>query len=373
VRILNNILQWLEMVEDIRQPWKIKHLVKDIIALVFFATMANADEWTEIQLFGIANEKFLRKYLSLPHGIPSHDTIQRVFSMVSPDYLQAFRKRWDEVMNGNGGSKLKRILGIDGKTQRGNATATQKANHIVSAVDDRGFCIGEVLTHEKSNEITAIPELLSVLNIKGNIITIDAMGCQTDIAALIIKKRADYVLALKGNQGTLYEDVKLYFDDPDLLAKCVYTSGFEKARGCIEKREYWQTDDVSWLPQLKDWAGLKSIAMTRNTINKNGVATTETRYFISSLLKDVVEIARSIRSHWMVESYHWHLDVTFREDANQTTEKAAAYNLNIMKKMALNTLKLVDVSKILKRASIKNKRYIICSNFEFYFEALVNI
>jgi predicted transposase YbfD/YdcC len=370
---MNNILRWLEVAEDIRQPWKVKHLLKDIIALVFFASLANADEWMEIQLFGIANEKFLRKYLELPNGIPSHDTIQRVFSMVSPEYLQAFRKRWDEVMNGNGGARIKRILGIDGKTQRGNATAEQKANHIVSAVDERGFCVGEVLTHEKSNEITAIPELITTLNIKGNIITIDAMGCQTAIAALIRKNRADYVLALKGNQGTLHDDVKLYFDDPTLLADCAYTYVMEKARGGVEKREYWQTDDVLWLPQLKEWAGLKTIIMTKNTIAKDGVTTSETRYFISSLPKDIKEAAHAIRSHWMVESYHWHLDVTFREDANHTTEKTAAFNLNIMRKMALNTLKLVDVSNILKRASIKNKRYIICANFEKYFDTLVNL
>jgi predicted transposase YbfD/YdcC len=370
---MNNILQWLGIVEDARQPWKVKHLLKDIIALVFFASLANADEWTAIYLFGVTDEGFLRKYLELPYGIPSHDTIERVFAMVSPEYLQAFRKRWDEVINGNTGERIKRILGIDGKTQRGNAVGGQKANHIVSAVDEQGFCLGEVLRDEKSNEITAIPELLNALNIKGNIITIDAMGCQTSIAALIRKKHADYVLALKGNQGTLLEDVKLYFDDSELLAKCAYTAILEKAHGSIEKREYWQTDDIGWLTQLKEWAGLKTIAMTRNTITKDGSTTIETRYFISSLPKDVKEVARAIRGHWMVESYHWHLDVTFREDANHTAEKDAAYNLNIMKKMALNTLKLVDVSNILKRASIKSKRYIISVNFEKYFDMLVNL
>ena len=368
---MNDILQWLEVVEDRRQPWKIKHTMKDIIALVFFASLANADEWGEIHLFGVMNEKFLRKYLELPNGIPSHDTIQRVFAAVSPEYLKEFRRRWEMVMNGNGGGRIKKLLGIDGKTQRGNATANQKGNHIVSAVDDRGFCVGEVLTHEKSNEITAIPELLKALNIKGHIVTIDAMGCQTDIAALIRKKRADYVLALKGNQGTLFNDVKLYFDDPDLLAGCAYAKTLEKARGGIEKREYWQTDDISWLEQKKDWRGLKSIAMTRNTITRNGITTTEERYFISSLPLNAEEMAWAIRGHWMVESYHWHLDVTFREDANHTAEKVAAYNLNIMKKMALNTLKLLDVG--IKGLSLRKKRYVLCSNFEKWFETLVHL
>jgi predicted transposase YbfD/YdcC len=368
---MNNIINWLSVVIDTRQEKKVKHLMKDIIALVFFASLANADEWTAIYYFGLANEKFLRKYLELPHGIPSHDTIQRVFAMVSPEYLQEFRKRWDEIMSGNMGPKIKRILGIDGKTQRGNGSATQKANHIVSAVDEAGFCVGEVLTAEKSNEITAIPELLDSLNIRGHIITIDAMGCQTDIALKIRKKHADYVLALKGNQGTLHEEVKLYFDDKELLSGCAYTKVIEKARGGIEKREYWQTVDISWLSGKNNWAGIKSIAMTKNTITKGDKTTTEVRYFISSLPLDVKEIARAIRGHWMVESYHWHLDVTFREDANHTTEKTAAFNLNIMKKMAINTLKLVDVG--IKRISLKGKRYIISMNFEKYFDLIMGI
>jgi predicted transposase YbfD/YdcC len=368
---MNNILQWLEVVDDIRQPGKVKHLLKDIIALVFFASLANADEWTAIHCFGLANEKFLRKYLELPHGIPSHDTIQRVFALISPGYLQEFRKRWDEVMSGNMGNKIRKILGIDGKTQCGNGTGTQKANHIVSAVDEDGFCLGEVLVDKKSNEITAIPLLLKSLNIKGHIVTTDAMGCQTNIVAEIRKKQADYVLALKGNHGTLYKNVVLYFDDPDLLCGCAYKKVCEKAHGGIEKREYWQTDDISWLEQKKEWSGLRTIAMTKNTITQNGVTTTEVRYFISSISLNVEEIARAIRGHWMVESYHWHLDVTFREDANHTLEKDAAYNLNIMKKMAINTLKLIDVG--VKRVSLKNKRYMISMNFEKYFGAILEL
>jgi predicted transposase YbfD/YdcC len=369
---MNNILRWLSVVRDIRQEAKVKHLMKDIIAIVFFASLANADDWVGIHLFAKYNERFLRKYLALPHGIPSHDTIRRVFAMVSSEYLQEFRRRWNEVMTGNTGEKIKRILGIDGKTQRGNGTANQKANHIVSAVSDTGFCIGEVMTNDKSNEIKAIPDLLDGINIKGHIITIDAMGCQTDIAKKIRLKKADYVLALKGNQGTLHDDVRLYFEDSQLLSGCAYHKTTEKARGGIEKREYWQSCDISWLSQKKDWVGLTSIAMTRNTITKNGVTTTETRYFISSLPLDVKEMARAIRGHWMVESYHWHLDVTFREDANHTVEKYAAYNLNIIKKIAINTLKLVDVG-MNKKVSLSKKRYIISMDFGRFWETLMAV
>ena len=369
---MNNIFQWLSLVNDIRQQAKVKHLMKDIIIIVFFAALANADDWEDIHCFAKKQEKFLRKYLELPHGIPSEDTIRRVFGIVSPEFLQEFSKRWNEVMNHKTKEKFKKIMGIDGKTQRGNGTANQKPNHIVSAVDNNGFCVGEVRVSDKSNEITAIPELLNNINIKGSIITIDSMGCQTKIARIIRKREADYLLALKGNHETLYNDVKLYFDDVELLSGCSYTFTKEKAHNNIETREYWQTNNLSWLSTNGDWADLTTICMTKNTIiKKDGTKTTETRYFISSLPLDVKEMARAIRSHWMVESYHWHLDVTFREDANKTLDKWAAYNLNIIKKMSLNTLKLVDVG--IKRISLKKKRYAISLDFEGFLDGLLAV
>jgi len=154
-------------------------------------------------------------------------------------------------------------LALGGKTQRGNKRGGQQPNHIVSCVDNDGFCISQKLVGDKTNEIKVIPELLGDINIKGHIVTTDAMGCQKDIAAIIARRRADYVLALKGNQGNLYEDVKLYFDDAELLKNCAYRKTVEKARWQIEVREYWQTNDISWLAQKKDWAKLKTIAMTR--------------------------------------------------------------------------------------------------------------
>ena len=229
----------------------------EIIALVFFAELANANEWVAIEIFGREHEKFLRKYLSLAHGIPSHDTIQRVFAMVSPEFLKKFQFKWNEMLNSGEGEKIRKILALDGKTQRGNGTKNQKPNHIVSAVDERGFCLGETRVGDKTNEIRAIPDLLDDLNIKGHIITTDAQGTQTGIVKKIRQKHADYVLALKGNQGSLLADVKQYFDDTELLSKCAYTKTVEKARGGIEKREYWQTDAIAWLPQKKRVAGIK--------------------------------------------------------------------------------------------------------------------
>lgn len=364
-------MDYLNLVTDTRQEKKVWHKMGDIIALVFFALLANAEEWTAIEVFGKEHEEFLRKYLELPYGIPSHDTIERVFSMVSSEYLQKFRTLWDEMLNSSEGGKIKKILAIDGKTQRGNGNKNQKANHIVSAVDENGFCLSEKCVGEKSNEITAIPELLDDLNIKGHIITTDSMGTQREIAKKIRQKRADYVLALKRNHETLHNEVNLYFADPDLLSQCVYHKTLEKARGGIEKREYWQTDDISWLSQKKRWPGLKSIAMTRNTIIKNGTETLETRYFISSLPPDANEIARSIRGHWMVESVHHHLDVTFREDGNHTLEKQAAFNLNILRKLALHILKIADIGK--KAMSLKLKRFSIGTNPEKHLETILNL
>jgi len=368
---MEKILMYLDFAVDYRQSSKVKHKIKDAIALTFFAELANAEKWEDVEVFGNEHEEFLRKYLELPYGIPSHDTIQRIFAVLSPEFLQGFRDRFNEMLNSGEGETIKKLLSIDGKTQRGNGNLTQKANHIVSAVDENGFCVGEKLVADKSNEITAIPELLDSLNIKGNIITIDAMGTQKEIAKKIRKKRADYVLALKKNHGNLYDDVKTYFDDRDFLQGCGYEQTKEKARSGIEKREYWQTDNINWLDGRKDWVGLKSIAMTRNTITKNGITTTETRYFISSLPKDAKEISRAIRGHWMVESYHWHLDVTFREDANRTLEKQAAFNRNIIKKLALNVLKIIDVTK--KNLSMARKRFAIGTNPEKHLEYILSL
>jgi predicted transposase YbfD/YdcC len=366
---MESVLIYLSEVTDTRQKAKVRHKMGDIIALVFFAMLAEANEWTEYEIFGKEHETFLRKYLELPYGIPSHDTIERVFCIVSPEYMERFQVKWNDMLNSDEGQKIRKILSIDGKTQCGNSSATQKANHIVSAVDENGFCLGQERVDEKSNEITAIPELLKQLNIKGHIITTDAMGCQTAIVKKIRQKKAEYVLAVKGNQPNLHNDIKLYFDDPELLSKCAYIKVTEKARSGIEKREYWQTEDIGWMSQKKDWAGLKSIAMTRNTIIKGDTETTETRYFISSLSLDINEIARAIRGHWMVESHHWHLDVTFKEDDNHTLDKQAAYNQNILRKLALSVLKIYDTGR--KNTSVRMKRFTIGTNPEKHLEAIL--
>lgn len=359
---MEELLEWMEYIEDVRQERKVRHKLKDILVIVLFATLADADDWVEIAMFARAYQDYLRKYIGLENGVPSHDTINRVMGLVSPEILQQLYGKWQELLNRNEGEALKKIICIDGKTMRSNKRKEGKPSHIVSAWSrEDGFCLGQRAVSEKSNEITAIPELLDKIQIKGQIITIDAMGTQKAIAEKIRNKRADYVLALKGNQTGLYEDVSLYFADTQIRRRikedgcCVSTR--EKAHGQIEKREYYQTGDIKWLSQRKEWKGIKSIGMEEKTIKDEKGERKEYRYYISSLAPEIETFRRAVRGHWSVESMHWHLDVTFREDANTTLDKQAAQNQNIIRKWSLSILKMIEIMK--PGLSLRKKRYAI--------------
>lgn len=361
---MEELLQWIEYIEDIRQKRKVRHSLKDIVVIVLFATLANADNWVEIAAFAEMYQDYLRNYIELKNGPPSHDTISRVMGLVSPELLQQVYGKWQELLNREEGKILKKIIALDGKTMRGNQQKDTKACHIVSAWSkEDGYCLGQKAVDEKSNEITAIPELLDRIQVKGQIITIDAMGTQTKIAEKIRSKRADYVLALKKNQGTLYGDVKDYFSDREfqagIKASGNYMVTIEKARSQTEKREYYQTEDIRWLGQRKEWKGLKSIGMEKKTIEKEGKRKEEYRYFISSLENDIGTLSRAVRGHWSIESMHWHLDVTFREDANTTINKTAAQNQNIIRKWSLGILKMTELALKNKRMSMRTKRFVI--------------
>lgn len=376
---MEELLAWIEIIEenaDSRQQSKVRHRLKDIIVIVLFAMLANADDWVEIGIFASYHEEYLRKYIRLENGVPSHDTIQRAMALVSPEIMQQIMAKWQEILNGDEGGKLRKIIAIDGKTMRGNTQKGSKPSHIVSAwCDEDGFCLGQIAVEEKSNEITAIPELLNKINVKGQIVTIDAMGTQTEIAAKIRQKRADYVLALKGNQSSLHDDVKDYFKDEKFREEVKklgnYKRTSEKAHGQLEVREYYQTEDIKWLPQRSKWKGLKSIGMEQKTITRqDGTVSTENRYFISSLPSDIALFSQAIRKHWSVEVMHWHLDVTFREDANQTIDKFAAQNMNIIRKFCLSILKMVEIFK--PKLSMKKKRFVIAQDAEKFLDIIIN-
>lgn len=270
---MEELLQWMEYIEDVRQEKKVRHLLKDILLIVLFAILTNADDWVEIALFAENFQDYLKKYIELKNGVPSHDTIQRVMGMIAPDILQQLYGKWQELLNREEGELIKEIICIDGKTMRGNSQNNGKPSHIVSAWSkEDGFCLGQKAVEEKTNEITVIPELLEKLQIKGQIITIDAMGTQKVIAEKIRSKRADYVLAVKGNQGTLHGELIEYFKEEELRKRIKEGGGYkrtcEKAHGQIETREYYQTEDIKWLMQKKEWKGIKSIGMEQKTLKK---------------------------------------------------------------------------------------------------------
>ena len=297
----------------------------------------------EIEEWAIAKEKWLRQYLELPNGIPSWYTIERVMDVIDP---KQFEKCFVEWMKEVTQIKEGDVVAIDGKTMRGTAdkSAGKKAVHIVSAwCSGDKLVLGQVKTDEKSNEITAIPELLDMLFIKGAIVTIDAMGCQKEIATKIVKeKKADYVLSLKDNHETLKGEVEEYFKDAEQNdfkdEKILQYRTFEKGHGRIEERLYYYSTDIRWMDAKKDWTKLTGIGMVIRRVEKNGQKTEERAYHLGSV-KTAEEYARGVRLHWGIESTHWSLDVTFREDASRTRKGCAPQNLALLKRLVLNLLK----------------------------------
>lgn len=370
------MIELVNQTEDIRQTGKIKHQLGDIVMIVLICTLADIEEWEDMEDFAIHHEDVLRKYLNLENGIPSHDTINRVMSMINPNELNTLLQKWNElVLEGKELGKLREIFSIDGKTMRGNKNKNQQANHVVSAYsNNHGLCFGQVLTQEKSNEITAIPELLKKLKLNKSVVTIDAMGTQASIAEKIVASKADYVFALKGNQKAIYEPVKEYFEDEEFLNKIRDTDGYKKTieqvRGQVETREYFQTSDIKWIDERSKWKKLKTIGMVKKTIEKDDKIVIENRHYINSVEIEIDLFERAVRGHWGVEVMHWHLDVTFKEDANSTLDKNAAMNMNIIRKISLGILKELDTGK---KLSLRKKRRRIGWDLEKFIEAIFTI
>jgi transposase DDE domain len=373
---MEELLIYIEMINDVRQQSKVRHKLLDIVVIVLFAKLSNADDWEEIEDFAYYNEDFLKQYISLENGIPSHDTIQRVMSNINPQCIQSLYEKWNELLSKEDGEKLKKIICIDGKTMRGSSSKEHKAQHIVSAWSDTdGICLGQKTVEEKTNEITAIPQLLNTIMIKGTVVTIDVMGTQTAIAEKIKEKRADYVLAVKENQLNLYRNIKEYFEDEDLIEeikrKGDYKKTSEKAHSQIEIREYYQTEKIRWLDNKEKWKGLKSIGMVQKTIIKNNKTIVEKRYYISSLKSNIDLFSKSVRQHWSVEIMYWYLDVTFKEDANKTQEKTVAQNLNIINKWCLSILKIFQI--VNKKHFMRKKRFCISMDTKRFLTQIMHL
>ena len=353
VKKMTGLISFFEAMEDPRVERTQHHKFIDIVVITIAAVICGCEDWNEIELFGKLKKDWLDQYLELPNGIPSHDTINRLFAALNPQSLQDCFLNWiQDVAQITEG----RIVSIDGKRLCGSGTQGKKAIvHMVSAwCNTNNMVLGQVKTDDKSNEITAIPELLKLLNIKGCTVTIDAMGCQKDIADKIIEMEGDYVLAVKGNQGNLLDDIEEAFNQTANSSLQSSTS-LEIGHGRIEKRTCDVITDTDWVCNRQQWKALQSlIRITAERTNKaSGEKQQECRYYISSTLPDAAALLNITRQHWGVENkLHWMLDVNFGEDASQKRAGNAAQNFSVINRIALNLLQ----NEKTKKLSIKKKR-----------------
>jgi predicted transposase YbfD/YdcC len=360
----SSIMEHFATLTDPRVDRTKEHSLLDILTIALCAVISGADEWVAMAQYGNAKREWFATFLDLPNGIPSHDTFGRVFAALAPDQFQACFLSWVQAVVAQTAGA---VIAVDGKSVRRSHDhgAGKAAIHMVSAwASANRLVLGQRAVNEKSNEITAIPALLDVLLLKGCIVTIDAMGCQTDIAAQIVGKGADYVLALKENQeGTYHEVIHLFADalatdfadyDHDVAET------LDGGHGRVEIRRCWTISDAATLVHLDPeghWAGLRAIGKVEAERREKGKGvagkrTRETRYYLTSLV-DAAAFGRAVRSHWGIENgLHWVLDIAFREDENRARTGASAANLVVLRHIAVNLLKQEQSAKV----GIKNKR-----------------
>lgn len=345
-------------VTDPRVNRRRRHLLMDIMVIAVLAVIANADTWKDIAIWGQSHYDWLRSFLALPNGIPSRDTFRRTISRIDPGAFQDAFLRWLRGLRGG----LEGIIAIDGKTARGSRHGTNDPLQIVSAwASEQHLTLGQRKVDAGSNEITAIPPLLRMLELKGAIVTIDAMGCQKEIAATIIEGKGDYCLAVKGNQETLERDVTAHFD-------AAFANGFrgrghqqyrteeaKRPHGRVETRFYYTLPAPAALRSGTDWKGLQSIGMTisyrsqGSELSEDG----EVRYYIMSFASDAKQFARAVRGHWGIEnSLHWVMDVTFGEDASRIHKDHGGENVSWLRRLAITLLK----NDTTRKDSIRAKR-----------------
>ncbi len=336
-----------------------EHDLIDVLLIAICTLLCGGESFNDMADFGLAKQDWFRTFLALRHGIPSHDTFNRVFAALDPKaFLECFLRWTQSVRQAVPGE----IVALDGKALRRALNQDQSIKYMVSAwAESNSLVLGQLKVADKSNEITALPELLRVLELSGCIVTVDAMGCQKKIAQEIKAADADYVLALKGNQETVHAEVKAFLDEtlaekqgPRLpgaklspaaatLAAC---ETVEKDHGRLEIRRYYQSDQLAWFADLAKWEGLQSVGLVEAVREVGGQRTVERRYYLSSLPLDVETFARAVRGHWGVENkLHWVLDVCFREDQSRARAGFAAENLATLRRLALNLLKQEKTKK----------------------------
>lgn len=357
--------------EDPRIDRQKRHKLSDILVIAVCAVLCGAESFPAIEDFGSARYEWLKQFLELPGGIPSHDTFNRVFRLLDPVQFQACFLSWMQAVAAETQGE---VVAIDGKTLRRSFDkgSAKRAIHMVSAwATETGVVLGQRKVDAKSNEITAIPELLELLALKGCIVTIDAMGCQRAIAQQIVERDADYVLALKGNQPTLAQAVEEYLaTGPEAdthRTTCAYYEQHEQGHGREESRCYWITEQIADLGAGQDWPGLRSIGMVEATRTLAGKTTVEQRFYLSSLETDAQDFARAVRNHWGIENgLHWTLDVTFREDHSRLRKGHGPENFAVLRHIALNLLRQEPSNKSLPR-----KRLACALNPDYLLEVLL--
>lgn len=348
------------VLSDPRMDRTKKHFLVDILFIAVCTILCGGEGFTDMELFGESKQDWLRKYLELPHGIPSHDTFRRLFSILDPQAFGECFTRWSQALHEATNGE---VIALDGKAVRHSfdTFSGQPALHMVSAwASENGLALGQVRVDEKSNEITAIPKLLEMIDVKGRIITTDAMGCQRDVAKRIVDKKGDYLFCLKGNQESLHDEVKYFFDEcraanyEDVEHR--YFESVEKDHGRIETRRCWivEEDAIGWLERGDQWPGLRSIAAIQSQRKIRDKTTVETRYFISSLAGRAEKVASAAREHWAIEnSLHYVLDVTFNEDKSRIRKDNAPENLVVLRRIALNMVKKEHTRKGSVRSRVK--------------------
>ncbi len=355
-----DFIAYFSILPDPRVDRTKKHRLIDILFIAVCTIICGGETFTDMEMFGEAKQEWLRTLLELPHGIPSHDTFGRVFSLLDPQAFGECFLRWSAALHE---ATKGEVIALDGKTLRhsfDNATG-QSALHLVSAwASGNGITLGQLKVEGKSNEITALPALLKLLDVKGCVVTMDAMGCQKDLAKQIVQQQGDYVLCLKGNQSSLHEETKYFFEEARKMefrdVPYHYRETVEKDHGRIEIRRCWMVEQtaIEWLARDDQWSGLASIAAVEAERRIGKKTTKETRYFISSLTGNVEQLAEAARQHWGIEnSLHWVLDVTLNEDQNRIRKDHAPENMALLRRLALNLIKKTKPPKASVRGSIK--------------------
>lgn len=381
IPILKMLKERLKQISDIRQQGKISYKIWDIVICVILANFANIYDWEDIRDFVQEKYDWLRSFLLMTGGIPSAQTYERIFSLIDPKELESILTNFFLCMTHCNTTDID-IINIDGRVDRGSSRnetdflEKQKPLNVLNAYSNKfGVCLASEMIDDKTNEIPTIPIILQRLKIKDVVITWDALNTQKENIKCVIDKKGDYVVPIKANQGNFYNDLALYFKDIKLEqisagnTNSAYLKEIEKSHSSLIIYEYYQTSDVSWYFDYKEWKKLTTIGMVKKTIIKNNKTTIEKRYYISSLDVNIDLFSKAIRNHWSVENkLHWHLDFTFREDKNTTMNKQALMNLQLVNKFTLAVLN--KVKPFYDNRSIRRIRNLFSYSFE---EEIVNL